>query len=125
MGVPIPSFSRSSVSYDTIQREEVVIDLYHTDSKLRFRFWQGRFRLDGIEVANSTEAMHVLARRIVEKAKGPALSPALTALAQRKDISAYAFPHRSLYEAHNQYLFLLERHAPEILRGGRGRGLEL
>ncbi|MCZ6689101.1 MAG: hypothetical protein O7H41_05810, partial [Planctomycetota bacterium] len=109
----------------TVHRNEVVIDLYHTDSKLRFRFWQGRFRLDGIKVARSADAMQMLAQRLVEKAKGPALSPALTALAQKKDISAYSFPHRSLYESHNQYLFLLERHAPEILRGGRGRWLEL
>ncbi|MCZ6602127.1 MAG: rhomboid family intramembrane serine protease [Planctomycetota bacterium] len=125
MGMPTPSRSRRRTSFDTVHRNEVVIDLYHTDSKLRFRFWQGRFRLDGIKVARSADAMQMLAQRIVEKARGPALSPALTALAQKKDISAYSFPNRSLYEGHNQYLFLLERHAPEILRGGRGRWLEL
>lgn len=126
--MPIPMRRTSSgggLKYDTVRREEIVIDLYHSDPKLRFRFWEGRFGLDGIKASTRADEMRELARRIVERAKGPSLSPGLTALAQGKSLRDYSFTTRGSYETHNQYLFLLERHSPESLGGGRSHWLEL
>lgn len=110
---------------EKVTHDDIVIDLFHTDPKLRFRFWEGRFALKDIGGPNWTARMRDLAQRIVKNASGPFISPGLTALAQGKDLGPYSFPGRSSYENYIRYLFLLERNAPEILRGGRVRWLEI
>ena len=110
---------------EKIRRDETVVDLFHTDPKLRFRFWQGRFRLEGERGTASAEAMRTLAHRIVDNSSGPYLSPGLKALAVGKDMGDYSFGNRTAFENYNRYLFLLERNAPWILKGDRARWLEI